>query len=66
MVKLLPTPGAVVNLTEWVSTLFHVRPGVPWDAIQIHGEAPPYTRSRGEPHRVGEYTVPFETWVWRV
>ena len=24
MVKLLPTPGAVVNLTEWVSTLFDV------------------------------------------
>ena len=24
MVKLLPTPGAVVNLTEWVSKLFDV------------------------------------------
>ena len=51
-----------MNLIEWVSTLFHVRLGVPRDAVQIHGETPPYTWSRGEPHRVGEYTVPCETW----
>ena len=35
MVKLLPTPGAVVNLTEWVSTLFYVRPGM-LDSGKVH------------------------------
>ena len=36
MVKLLPTPGAVVNLTEWVSTLNMPREMWGVDSGQVH------------------------------